>query len=148
MNLFMVSGRLTKEPWVSDSEKVLKMSIAVDRKMNKEKMQQAKLNGDPTADFFEITVFQPYLIDWVKNLKKGDKVTCLCRLQNGKKTQSVNKEGIPVIYQTEEKILIDLEVTSSKPHESHTEVVLPKVEHEDDPIVEEFVVKDDDYNDW
>ena len=145
----MVSGRLTKEPWVSDSEKVLKMSIAVDRKMSKEKMQQAKLNGDSTADFFDITVFQSYLIDWVKNLKKGDKVTCLCRLQNGKKTQSVNKEGIPVIYQTEEKILIDLEVTnSSKMKETHQVEALPEVEHEDDPIVEEFVVKDDDYNDW
>jgi single-strand DNA-binding protein len=83
MNKVIMCGRLSKEPDVRVGEKTVgKFSIAVERKM--------KVEGQPTADFFNCVTFGKQAEFVQKYLSKGTKVNIVGRLQNDNYT---NKEG-------------------------------------------------------
>ena len=77
MNKIILMGRLVKDPEVSATQSgttVGRFSIAVDRRFKKE--------GDPDADFFNVTTFSK-LAEFVERyLKKGTKISLVGRLQN------------------------------------------------------------------
>lgn len=139
MNDWKVLGRLCKEPWVSDGGKVLKFTIAVDKDLSRDELEKRRRNNEPTADFFPITVFQEYLIKWMKDLKTGDTVLVSCRLQNGTPYTRTNKEGFPEKVSEEQKILTKIEVvkrhkTTTDPESAYLKEANNGFESEEDPI--------------
>ncbi|MCR4781691.1 MAG: single-stranded DNA-binding protein [Lachnospiraceae bacterium] len=86
MNKIILMGRLTRDPEVryggANNTAVARFSIAVDRRFKRE--------GEPTADFFNITAFGRLGEFSEKYLKKGTKVVLDGELRNDNYT---NKDG-------------------------------------------------------
>lgn len=79
MNIFMVMGRLTKDPEIRYTQgqqpmAIASFSLAVDRRF--------KRDNEPDADFFNCTAFGKVAEFVEKFLKKGSKVVCQGRMQN------------------------------------------------------------------
>lgn len=94
MNKAIMSGRLTKDPEIRYAQgkegnmAIAHFSIAVERRF--------KRQGDPEADFFEVTSFGKQAEFIEKYFKKGNKIIVEGRFQNDNYT---NKEGLKV-YRT------------------------------------------------
>lgn len=85
MNKIILMGRLCKDPEISSSTSgttIARYSIAVDRRFKKD--------GEPTADFFNITSFGKQAEFVEKYLKKATKIVVSGRIENSSYT---NKEG-------------------------------------------------------
>lgn len=85
MNKVIMMGRLTKDPEVrysTNNTAVARFSIAVDRRF--------KRDGDPTADFFNVTAFGKLGEFVEKYLKKGTKILLDGEVQNNNYT---NRDG-------------------------------------------------------
>ncbi len=86
MNKIILMGRLTRDPEVryggANNTAVARFSIAVDRRFKRE--------GEPTADFFNITAFGRLGEFAEKYLKKGTKILLDGELRNDNYT---NKDG-------------------------------------------------------
>ena len=86
MNKFIVMGRLTKDPEVryggANNICIARFSLAVDRRF--------KRDGEPTADFFNMTALGKQGEFVEKYLHKGTKIVCDCEVRNNNYT---NKEG-------------------------------------------------------
>jgi single-strand DNA-binding protein len=86
MNKIILRGRITRDPEVryggANNTAVARFSIAVDRRFKRE--------GDPTADFFNITAFGRLGEFAEKYLKKGTKILLDGELRNDNYT---NKDG-------------------------------------------------------
>jgi single-strand DNA-binding protein len=86
MNKIILMGRLTRDPEVryggANNTAVARFSIAVDRRYKRE--------GEPTADFFNITAFGRLGEFAEKYLKKGTKILLDGELRNDNYT---NKDG-------------------------------------------------------
>ena len=86
MNKIILMGRLTRDPEVryggANNTAVARFSIAVDRSFKRE--------GEPTADFFNITAFGRLGEFAEKYLKKGTKILLDGELRNDNYT---NKDG-------------------------------------------------------
>lgn len=86
MNKIILMGRLTRDPETryggANNTAVARFSLAVDRRFKRE--------GEPTADFFNITAFGKLGEFVEKYLKKGTKVVLEGELRNDNYT---NKEG-------------------------------------------------------
>lgn len=105
MNKIILMGRLTNDPEVRYSQgntnAIARFSLAVDRKF--------KRDGEPTADFFNLTAFGKQAEFCEKYLRKGIKVVTSGRLQNNNYT---NKDG-QMVYSTQ--ILVEeIEFAESK----------------------------------
>lgn len=106
MNTVIMMGRLTRDPEIrySTGENAMAIgsfSIAVDRRIKRE--------GQPTADFFNCTVFGKQAEFLEKYFHKGTKVVLRGNLQNDNYT---NKDGQKV---TATKIIVEnLEFAESK----------------------------------
>ena len=77
MNKLILMGRLTKDPeirYTQESKAIAKFSLAVDRRVKRE--------GQPDADFFQITAFGKLGEFTEKYLKKGVKVLTESTIQN------------------------------------------------------------------
>ena len=87
MNKVILMGRLTRDPEVryNGDMAIARMSIAVDRRFKKE--------GEPEADFFNLTAFRKTAEMAEKYLKKGTKVVIDGEIRNDNYT---NKEGVKV----------------------------------------------------
>lgn len=60
MNVFMAIGRLVRDAelrYTRDGNPILTGRIAVDRGLSREQREAAQKNNQPTADFFDITLF-------------------------------------------------------------------------------------------
>jgi single-strand DNA-binding protein len=105
MNKVILMGRLTSDPEIRYSQgntsAIARFSLAVDRKF--------KRDGEPTADFFNLTAFGKQAEFCEKYLRKGIKVVTSGRLQNNNYT---NKDG-QMVYSTQ--ILVEeIEFAESK----------------------------------
>lgn len=99
MNKAIITGRVTKEPTITD--KVAKFTLAVDRKYKKE--------GEPTADFLPCIGFgktKEFIEKWVK---KGAKYNIVGHISTGSYT---NKDGVKVY--TTDIIIEEIEFGESK----------------------------------
>lgn len=93
MNTVIVSGRLVREPEVrysNDSMAVTRFTLAIDRKLSKEKREQAEANNQPTADFMPIVTFYKTAELCGNYLEKGARVLVKGRLQTG---SYINKDN-------------------------------------------------------
>ena len=106
MNKVIMIGRLTRDPEVryganGTQSAVGKFSLAVDKRFKRE--------GQPTADFFNCTVFGKQAEFAEKYLRKGTKIAIVGSLQNNDYT---NKEGQKV---KDMQIIVDeMEFAESK----------------------------------
>lgn len=90
MNIWCGMGRLCADPEIRYSTGgapicIAKFSVAVDRRF--------KRDGDPSADFFDITAFAKLGEFAEKYLHKGTKVVISGRLENNDYT---NKDGVKI----------------------------------------------------
>ena len=87
MNKVILMGRLTHDPEIrysngATSTAVARFSVAVDRRFKRE--------GDPSADFFNVSCFGKTAEFCEKYLNKGTKIVLSGRLENNNYT---NKDG-------------------------------------------------------
>ena len=85
MNLFITTGRLTRDPETRVTQSgtsICSFSIAVDRRRKQE--------GQPTADFFNVTAFGKLGDNCAQYLAKGRKVAVTGTVQN----RSYEKDGV------------------------------------------------------
>ena len=138
MNIFILSGNLSRDPWIADSEKVAKITVAVSKGYSMEREKEEKAKGNQTADYIEVTIFSEAQIGWVKtHLKKGDGVLCTCKVHNSKPRETVNSEGIPVIRVEQLIAAQRIEVVnrrSAAEKEAFGETIAAAIEEEEDPI--------------
>lgn len=99
MNNTVLIGRLTKDPEMrvlQSGTQVTRFTVAVDRNMSREKKEQAKAQGRPTADFVPVTVWGAQAEACAKYLSKGRMVAVSGRIT----TDSYETDGQRV-YTTE-----------------------------------------------
>ena len=105
MNKVIMMGRLTRDPEVryggASNTAIAKFSLAVDRRR--------KVDGQPTADFFNCTAFGKTGEFVEKYIKKGTKILLEGEIQNDNYT---NKEGQRVY--TTDVVAEDQEFAESK----------------------------------
>ena len=135
MNEFVFSGNLTKDPWVSETGRLLSMQIAVSRGYSYEKEKAEKALGHPTVDYFKIYVQGEKRIKWLQNaLKKGDGVICSGRVQSSKPDRRA-VDGTPTVYIEQEFIAEKIEITNRRSARKGDCGIAPDPEEtEDDPI--------------
>ena len=140
MNNFTISGNLAKDPWVADSGKAMRITVAVSKGYKADKAKEEKAKGNQTADFFDVMVFSEAYIAWLKDaIKKGDGVICACKVHNKEPREVVNKECIPEIHHEHLIVLQQIEITNRRsaaaPHSVAEEVDAGYAEEEEeDPI--------------
>lgn len=92
MNIVTISGRLVKDPeFASTSSQlpVAKFTLAIDRKMSKEKRKEAEQKGQSTADFIRVVVFKKKAELCNQFLRKGLRAIVKGELRTGSyKTQT------------------------------------------------------------
>ncbi len=90
MNSCVLIGRLARDPELrfvpSSGMAVTKMTLAIDKDMSKEKKEQAKAQGQPTADFINITVFGKMAESCANYLAKGSQCAISGRINTGSYT--------------------------------------------------------------
>ncbi|MFR6221656.1 MAG: single-stranded DNA-binding protein [Anaerococcus sp.] len=98
-NLTLV-GRLVKDPelrYTKSSRAVCSFVLAVDREMSKEKIEEAKANNYPTADFPRIVVWNKMGETCSKYLQKGS----LCAIVGKIQTGSYKDKNGKMVYTTD-----------------------------------------------
>ena len=134
MNKFIIIGRLTRDAEITHTQSgsVARASIAVDRRFRKE--------GQPTADFINITAFGSQANFMEKFGIKGQKLVCEGRIQSDSYT---NKNGQKVY--TTNFIVESVEFGESKRPSNNQES--PASSEDPDPVPaaeEEFVPQEDE----
>lgn len=86
MNRVILIGRLTKNPelrYTQSQSAVCTFTLAVDRRLSRQKRQEAEASGKPTADFIRITVWGVQGENASKYLHKGSQCAVQGRIQTG-----------------------------------------------------------------
>lgn len=92
MNSVNLIGRLVREPELKYSQSgmaILKFTVAVDRKLSKDKRDEAQANNQPTADFISCTAFGKTAEVIANYHGKGSQIAVEGRIQTG----SYEKDG-------------------------------------------------------
>lgn len=92
MNVVNLIGRLTRDPELRYSPSgvgVTRITVAVDRKLNKEKKQEAQANNQPTADFISCVAFNKTAELIASYFNKGSQIGVEGKIQTG----SYEKDG-------------------------------------------------------
>ncbi len=96
INGVVLIGRLTKDPELSfipsTGLAVTKINLAVDKDMSKEKKEQAKAKGQPTADFIQVTIFGKQAESAANFLKKGSQCAIHGRINTGSYTTQTGEK--------------------------------------------------------
>lgn len=93
MNCVSLIGRLVRDPEIKYSQNglaILKFTVAVDRKLSKDKRQEAEANNQPTADFINCTAFGATAEVIANYHSKGSQIGVEGRIQTG----SYEKDGV------------------------------------------------------
>lgn len=140
MNNVVLIGRLSKEPELnfvpSSGLAVVKMSLAVDREMSKDKKQEATQQGKQTADFIGITVFGKQAENVANFLNKGSQCAVHGRIQTGSyTTQAGEKRYTTDVIADRVEFLgnVGQAKTQSEDDNSDTDIFTP-VDDEDIPF--------------
>ena len=99
MNSVNLIGRLVREPELKYTQSglaVLRFTVAVDRKLSKDKREEAERNNQPTADFISCTAFGKTAEVIAHYHGKGSQIAVEGRIQTG----SYEKDG-RTIYTTD-----------------------------------------------
>ncbi|CAG7586488.1 single-stranded DNA-binding protein [Peptoniphilus senegalensis] len=99
MNCVSLIGRLVRDPelrYAQTGTAMCRFTIAVDRRMSKQKRQEAQANNQPTADFISCTAFGATAELIANYHKKGSQIGVEGRIQTG----SYEREG-RTIYTTD-----------------------------------------------
>lgn len=99
MNSVNLIGRLVRDPEVRYSQSgmaILRFTVAVDRKLSKDKREEAQANNQPTADFISCTAFGKTAEVIANYHSKGSQIAVEGRIQTG----SYEKDG-RTIYTTD-----------------------------------------------
>ena len=87
MNNVSLMGRLTKDPEVRYSANTqlanARFSVAVDRKLSKEKRMEAENNNQPTADFINCVAFGRTAEVIGQYFRKGNRIAITSHIQTG-----------------------------------------------------------------
>lgn len=86
MNSVNLIGRLVRDPelkYTQSQQAVCIFTLAVDKKMSREKRQEAVDNNRPTADFPRITVWGAQAENVSRYLSKGSQCGVIGRIQTG-----------------------------------------------------------------
>ena len=92
MNSVNLIGRLVREPELKYTQSglaVLRFTVAVDRKLSKDKREEAERNNQPTADFISCTAFGKTAEVIANYHSKGSQIGVEGRIQTG----SYEKDG-------------------------------------------------------
>lgn len=95
MNNVSLLGRLTRDPelkYTQSGTAVVRFNVAVDRRMSKEKRQEAEAAKQPTADFINCTAWRQTAELIANYFKKGNRIGVTGRIQTG----SYEKDGTKV----------------------------------------------------
>lgn len=96
MNSVILIGRLVKDPELrfipTTGMAVTKMTIAVDKDLNKDKKQEAISQGKPTADFIMTTVFGKQAENCANYLSKGGQCAIHGRISTGSYTTQTGEK--------------------------------------------------------
>lgn len=94
MNNANLLGRLTRDPELrylpNGGQAVVKFTLAVDRKLSKDKKQEAEAKGQPTADFINIAAWGKQAEFVANYLEKGNRAIVQGSIQTG---SYVDKDG-------------------------------------------------------
>lgn len=99
MNCVSLIGRLVRDPelrYVQNGTAICRFTLAVDRRMSKQKRQEAQANNQQTADFIGCTAFGQTAELIANYHRKGSQIGVEGRIQTG----SYEKEG-RTIYTTD-----------------------------------------------
>ncbi len=99
MNCVSLIGRLVRDPelrYAQTGTAMCRFTIAVDRRMSKQKRQEAQANNQPTADFISCTAFGATAELIANYHKKGSQIGIEGRIQTG----SYEREG-RTVYTTD-----------------------------------------------
>ena len=92
MNSVNLIGRLVRDPELKYTQSglaVLRFTVAVDRKLSKDKREEAQANNQPTADFISCTAFGKTAEVIANYHSKGSQIAVEGRIQTG----SYEKDG-------------------------------------------------------
>ena len=92
MNSVNLIGRLVRDPELKYSQSgmaILRFTVAVDRKLSKDKKEEAQANNQPTADFISCTAFGKTAEVIANYHSKGSQIAVEGRIQTG----SYEKDG-------------------------------------------------------
>lgn len=92
MNNVSLLGRLTRDPelkYTQSGTAVVRFNVAVDRRMSREKRQEAEAANQPTADFINCTAWRQTAELIANYFKKGNRIGITGRIQTG----SYEKDG-------------------------------------------------------
>ena len=93
MNCVSLIGRLVRNPELKYSQSglaILKFTVAVDRRLSKQKRQEVEANNQPTADFINCTAFGSTAEVIANYHSKGSQIGVEGRIQTG----SYEKDGV------------------------------------------------------
>lgn len=100
MNSVNLIGRLVRDPELKYSQSgmaILRFTVAVDRKLSKEKRDEAEANNKPTADFISCTAFGKTAEVIANYHGKGSQIGIEGRIQTG----SYEKDDGTKVYTTD-----------------------------------------------
>lgn len=100
MNSVNLIGRLVRDPELRYSQSgmaVLRFTVAVDRKLSKDKKEEAQRNNQPTADFMSCVAFGSTAEVIANYHSKGSQIGVEGRIQTG----SYDKEDGQRVYTTD-----------------------------------------------
>ena len=100
MNSVNLVGRLVRDPELRYSQSgtaILKFTVAVDRKLSKDKKEEAERNNQPTADFISCTAFGKTAEVIANYHSKGSQIGIEGRIQTG----SYEKDDGTKVYTTD-----------------------------------------------
>ncbi len=92
MNSVCLVGRLTRDPelrYTTSGMAVVRFTLAVDRRMSKEKRMEAEAKNQPTADFISCTAWNKTAELIANYMQKGSRIGVEGRIQTG----SYEKDG-------------------------------------------------------
>ena len=101
MNRVTLIGRLTRDPelrYTQGNQAVASFTLAVDRRMSRERRQEAESQNRPTADFIRINVWGQQAVNCERYLNKGSQCAVEGRIQTG---SYQDKETGKTVYTTD-----------------------------------------------
>lgn len=87
MNNVSLMGRLTRDPelrYTPSGTAVVRFTLAVNRRLSKDKRAEAERNNQPTADFISCTAWNKTAEVIANYVKKGDRLVVQGRIQTGR----------------------------------------------------------------
>ena len=99
MNNVALIGRLTRDPelrYTQNGAAVVRFTIAVDRRMSKERKREAEASNQQTADFISCTAWRQTAELIANYFKKGNRIGVTGRIQTG----SYERDG-QTVYTTD-----------------------------------------------